>query len=328
MTASNNTAGAILEILRGEGSYLSGEELGRRLGISRAAVWKAIQRLRRQGYRIEAQLGRGYRLLSPPRGLNVHEIRRGLGCKLLGRKVHLAEEVASTNTWAFERALKGAEEGEVFLAEAQSGGKGRMGRRWFSPPGVNLYLSVVLRPRIPPAKVPLLTLTAAVAAAEAVEEVTGLLPEIKWPNDLLLKGKKFGGILAEARAEADLVDFVILGIGINVNLSAEELPDEIAPMATSLKEGIGREVDRVVLLRELLKRLERWYLTLVRGGGEEVLKRWEELAAVRGREVEVKLMGERLRGVVMGVDEDGALLLHTPSGVKRVVAGDLKVRRW
>ncbi len=328
VSTEGRTSEALLEILRSREGFVSGEEMARRLGVSRAAVWKGIQTLRRKGYEIEAQLAKGYRLVASPKGLSALEIKRGLRCRLLGRKVHLFQVVDSTNTVAYRRALKGAEEGEVFLAESQTGGRGRMGRSWSSPAGLNLYLSVLLRPQLPPAKVPLITLMAAVASAEAVEEATGLRPEIKWPNDLLLRGRKLGGILAEAASEADLIAFLVLGIGINVNALARDFPEDVRGVATSLRQELGREVDRVEVIRALLERLEAWYVRLLEGDAQGVIQTWEELARVRGRLVEVAFMGDRVRGEVQGVDEDGALLLREGGRERRVVAGDLKVLRW
>ncbi len=327
MTASSRTLQEILSVLKGAGGYVSGQQLGKRLGVSRAAVWKLIEELRRRGYRIEARAKKGYLLRSFPEALDSLAIKESLRAEILGRRIHIAREVDSTNSWAFREAMRGATEGEVFLAEAQRSGRGRMGRGWFSPPGKNIYLSVILKPKLPPGRVPLLGLCAAVAVAETLQGL-GLRPEIKWPNDVLLDRRKVSGILAEARTEADRVIFVILGIGLNVNMAEEDLPEDLRGIATSVAIHLQRRFPRNVLVGELLGRLESLYLKLKEGRITEVLSRWEGYSPIKGREVAIEVFGDEIRGIVQGIDEDGALMLLTPQGPKRVVAGDLKVKGW
>lgn len=327
MTTSSEVPLRVLGFLREAEDYVSGQQMAQRLGLSRASVWKAIDELRRRGYRIEGRAKKGYRLLGVPEGLDPLLIREGMRARVVGRRVHLAEEVDSTNSWALQRALKGAEEGEVFLADAQRAGRGRVGRSWFSPPGSNLYMSVLLRPKLPPSKVPLLGLCGATAVAEALRDL-GLDPEIKWPNDVLLGGKKVCGVLAEAHTEADRVLFVVLGIGINVNMDPEQFPEELREQATSVKAELGRAVDRNALARAVLEALDGLYASLGKGDYAGVLARWKAFSRVEGREVIIEALGERIEGVVQGVDEDGALWIKTPQGSRRVLSGDLRVRRW
>jgi len=314
-------------MLRRQEVHLSGAEMSKTLGISRNAVWKHIKALRREGYRIEAKPASGYRLIAVPAHPTPWEIQAGLGTKQIGKRIYTLSQASSTNEVAFGLALKGAEEGVVVLAESQIKGKGRMGRPWESPAGLNIYLSLILRPRIVPSKTPLITLMAAVACAEAIDKVTGLLPAIKWPNDLLLERKKLGGILTEADMELDRINFVVVGIGINVNMTRALFPPSIKDTATSLQEALGREISRIALIQSILRNMEQWYQRLGQGRGEEIRRRWKELSLVKGQAIEVTSLGEVVRGTALDIDEDGALLVQTDTNtIKRVVAGDVTLK--
>jgi len=314
-------------MLRRQEVHLSGSEMSKTLGISRNAVWKHIKALRREGYRIEAKPASGYRLIAVPPHPTPWEIQAGLGTKQIGKRIYTLSQTSSTNEVAFGLALKGAEEGVVVLAESQIKGKGRMGRPWESPAGLNIYLSLILRPRIVPSKTPLITLMAAVACAEAIDKVTGLLPAIKWPNDLLLERKKLGGILTEADMELDRINFVVVGIGINVNMTRALFPPSIKDTATSLQEALGREISRIALIQSILRYLEQWYQRLAQGNVEEITRRWKELSLVKGQQIEVTSLGEVVRGTALDIDEDGALLVQTDTNtIKRVVAGDVTLK--
>jgi BirA family biotin operon repressor/biotin-[acetyl-CoA-carboxylase] ligase len=319
--------GRILEMLRGQEVHLSGSEMSKALGISRSAVWKHIRTLRRAGYHIEAKRASGYQLLGIPSHPTPWEIQAGLGTERIGKRIYALPRASSTNEVAFRLALNGAEEGTMVLAESQTKGKGRMGRLWESPAGVNIYLSIVLRPRLVPSKTPLITLMAAVACAEAIDEATGLIPAIKWPNDLLLERKKLGGILTEADMELDRINFVVVGIGINVNMGRALFPTSITDTATSLREVLGRKISRPALIQAVLRKLEQWYKRLRQGRGEEIRRRWKELALIEGQEVEVASLEEVVRGKALDIDDDGALLVQTTCNtIKRVVAGDVTLR--
>jgi BirA family transcriptional regulator, biotin operon repressor / biotin---[acetyl-CoA-carboxylase] ligase len=324
---SAEAAGRILEMLRHQEAPLSGAEMSKTLGISRSAVWKHIKTLRREGYRIEAKPASGYRLVGVPSHPTPWEIQAGLGTAHIGKRIYTFSQASSTNEVAFRLALKGAEEGEVVLAESQTEGKGRMGRPWESPAGLNIYLSIILRPRIVPSKTPLITLMAAVACAEAMDEVAGLLPAIKWPNDLLLERKKLGGILTEADMELDRINFVVVGIGINVNMTRSSFPSSIKDTATSLQEALGREISRIALTQAILRHMEQWYQRLGQGRGEEITRRWKELALIEGQQIEVTSLGEVVRGTALDIDEDGALLVQTDNTtIRRIVAGDVTLK--
>jgi len=221
-------------------------------------------------------------------------------------------------------AREGGEEGEVVVADRQLRGKGRLDRPWLSPPGVNLYVSIILRPPIAVRYAPLITLMAAVATAKAAKGISGLQPRIKWPNDLLINGKKVAGLLNELKSKAGEVDFVILGIGINVNMTLEMIPEEMRPIVTSLREELGYDISRVEFLSTLLREVEGEYQAFLTGETERILRQWEELSQMVGKVVEMKSFHEVIRGRVKGIDSDGSLLLSAPDGSeKRGIAGDI-----
>jgi BirA family biotin operon repressor/biotin-[acetyl-CoA-carboxylase] ligase len=319
---------AILRLFRETGSgFVSGERISRELQVSRTAVWKHINGLREAGYIIEAIPSRGYQLISTPDILSDDEVREQLHTTCIGRRLVCLQETASTNADAFRLAEDGAGEGTTVIADGQSGGKGRRGRIWSSPPGVNLYCSVVLRPQIMPHEAPQLTFLSAVAVARAIEATTGLKPEIKWPNDVLINGKKVAGLLNEMSAETDGINFVILGIGVNLNMSAGQFPDDLRAPATSLLLEQGRPVNRVQFAARMLTELDRLYGGFLQHGFEQVREEWQQRCNARGREVIVSDGGqETVRGKFDGIDGDGALLVRLPGGTtERVLCGDVRV---
>jgi len=317
---------AILKLLKKhDSSFLSGEEIARRLKVTRTTVWKRIKELEQMGYEIEASTRAGYRLVSSPDLLAPWEVEPLLRTKRLGKPVHYFQTLDSTNARAYQLASKGSREGEVVVAESQEKGRGRLGRQWFSPPFLNLYASVILRPEIPPSQAPLLTLMAAVATAETVEQFSGLRPLIKWPNDILLGNRKIAGLLNEMHSEMDRVHFVILGIGVNLNVDSESFPPEIRHLATSLKRETGEAVSRRVFFSSLLQNLEKWYDSFLKEGRGSVLEAWRDWARIKGKKVRVTSFGEVVTGIAIDIDSDGALILKTKDGrQKRVVAGDVE----
>jgi BirA family biotin operon repressor/biotin-[acetyl-CoA-carboxylase] ligase len=319
----------ILQLLRDRSpQFLSGEEISLRLKVSRTAVWKRIGRLRALGYVIEASTRSGYRLMGSPDLLTPSEIKPFLKTKWIGKAIHHFGTLDSTNAQAYRLALNGAEEGEVVISESQEQGKGRLGRQWFSPPFLNLYLSVVLRPKIPPYQASLITLMAAIATADAIRHFSGLLPLIKWPNDILLRDRKIAGLLNEIHSEIDRIHFVILGIGVNLNTDESMFSKNIRGTATSLRIEMGRTISRKAFLQVLLQELERWYSIFIHEGSPAILKAWRSRAHIKGRRVSVTSFGERLTGVAIDVDSDGALILETENGRRRrVVAGDVEYGR-
>ena len=319
----------ILQLLRRHPlTFVSGEEISQRLKVTRTTVWKRIKHLRILGYEIEASTRSGYRLIRSPDLLTPSEIKPLLRTKRLGRAIHYFQTIDSTNSKAYELALRGAKEGELVIAESQEKGKGRLERRWFSPPFLNLYLSLILRPKIPPQQASLITLMAAVATADAIQSFTGLLPLIKWPNDILLKDRKVAGLLNEIHSETDRVHFIILGIGVNLNVEEKMFPKEVRTMATSLKVEMGHAISRKAFLQVFLQKMEEWYTIFLKEGATAILNAWRDRAQIKGRQVKIKSFGETLTGVAMDIDSDGALILETAEGErKRIVAGDVDYKR-
>jgi len=315
----------ILNLLRSSrSSFLSGEELARKTGISRTMVWKHIKSLEQDGFGIEAVPSQGYRILSTPDILRQNDIKLGLKTKLIGREIILLPEVPSTNTLAMERAAQGAREGTVVIAEVQTSGRGRLGRTWISPKG-NLYVSIILRPNIPLHKAPLITLMGAVAVAEAIRQACALEIGIKWPNDILRAGKKVSGLLTEMSAEQDRIRHIVLGIGIDVNMELALLPSDVRAGTTTLSVEAGKEINRTALLRELLRSLDRWYLLFL-ANPAAILKEWEQRNVTTGRRVSISGAGQALEGVAQGIDNEGRLILKQDNGrLQTVAAGDVTI---
>jgi BirA family biotin operon repressor/biotin-[acetyl-CoA-carboxylase] ligase len=304
---------------------LSGEELARRLGCSRAAVWKRIARLRRQGWRIEARRARGYVLRAAPDRLGPAELAphfRGAW-----RRVHWLPSVDSTQGVARDLARAGAPEGTVVIAEQQTAGRGRLGRSWHSPKGLNLYCSIVLRPPLPPAAVPQVALVVGVGVAAAIEAETSRRPGIKWPNDVLLGGRKVAGILVEMESEMERVHHVIAGIGVNLNTPRSAFPRELRDKASSLLAATGVRVDRAAFTGRLLAAVEARYGRYLNEGFASVGAEWESYSCLTGKRVRVASPEGEVAGRVLGLDADGALrLVGTRGEVVRVVAGEVTVR--
>ena len=315
----------IVAWLRTAGAPLSGEELARRLGCSRAAVWKQISVLRGLGYRIEARRAQGYALARAPDRLGPAELEPHLTGHW--HDVRWLAETDSTQRVARELARAGAAEGTVVIAEAQTAGRGRLGRTWHSPRGVNLYCSIVLRPALLPAAVPQVALVAGVAVAAALAETPGVAPRIKWPNDVLIDGRKVAGVLTEMEAEVERVHHVILGIGVNLNASRSAFPPELRERVTSVLLATGRRVDRAAFTARLLAALEARYGRFLEGGFGVVRSECESYSCLTGTEVRVASPEGEVAGRVAGLDADGALRLTRPDGTStRIVAGEVTLR--
>ncbi|MCJ7575325.1 MAG: biotin--[acetyl-CoA-carboxylase] ligase [Dehalococcoidia bacterium] len=300
--------GQILEALRERTHYVSGEALSHQLGTSRVSIWKHIRGLKEDGYVIEAS-AKGYRLVSSPDLLLPYEFPG------LEQRIHYFPEIGSTMDAARELAKKGAGEGTIVIAEVQTRGRGRLSREWLSPEG-GIYFTLVLRPRISPAYAPRINLMAGIAVAVTIKELYGLKAELKWPNDVLIEGKKVCGILAEMDAETDVLNFVNVGIGINVNTS---LP-RFEKTATSLKDALGREISRKKFLSALAVEIERWLPLLMKA---DLLEEWRRLSATLNRDVRIMSLGEEVTGQAMDIDATGALLVKDKAGsLRTVLVGD------
>ncbi|MGZ6290965.1 MAG: biotin--[acetyl-CoA-carboxylase] ligase [Syntrophales bacterium] len=315
----------LIYLKEGKGTWVSGESLAHKMAVSRSAVWKHIGALKDDGYLIESSRKKGYLLRQASDLLLADEIREGLNTNVFGKgEIIYFEETDSTNVRAKYLAGDGAPEGTVVVAEKQTQGRGRRGRSWFSPPGEGIYTSMVLRPPIPPNEAPKLTLLASVAVAEALLSLTSLKVSIKWPNDILIKGKKVAGILTEISTEMDRIDYVVIGVGVNVNTPRNGLPPDIANTATSVLIETGRAFPRIALLRAYLEWFEIYYETFKTKGFDPILKRWKHLADIIGRRISVELMGRVRVGKVLDVDKEGFLILQDRKGtMERIISGDV-----
>lgn len=256
--------------------------------------------------------------------LDVDSVRDGLAAQRLGTEFHYFAEIGSTNSYARWLAEQGAREGELVIAESQTDGRGRLGRHWVSPPNVNLYFSLILRPKLAPARAPQITLMAAVALVEALQPFLPVAPIIKWPNDILVDGKKLAGILTEMSCGPERVDFVILGIGVNINYPPDLMPKEIRQRATSVLAERQKKIRREDFLQRLIHDLDRCYGEIEEVGFGALAPRWEAYFGLRGQRVRIELLDQVMVGTAKGIDQDGALLLEDDRGeVQRVIAGDV-----
>ena len=318
----------IIELFReSQGETISGEELGNLLKISRTAVWKHIRTLKELGYRIKAVPSRGYRLESCPDRLIAEEISAGLETIRIGNNIICLGKTDSTNLTAFQLGEQGAAEGTVVIAEEQSRGKGRLGRHWESPDGVNLYCSIILRPPIMPSKAPQFALLSSVAVAKTIEATTSLSPRIKWPNDILVNGMKVSGMLNEMSAEMEKINFIVLGIGVNLNMRREQFPDDLRHPASSLFLESGKPVYRVEFARALITALDRLYDAYLKEGITPIREQWVARSAFLGKRIIVSFQKVECSGVAAGIDDNGALLLERDDGViEKILAGDVSIK--
>lgn len=320
----------ILTALRStESDSVSGAELSQKLGVSRAAIWARIEELRSLGYDIAASPHLGYRLVSAPDVLHADDLRSLLpDVKIVGRDIRVFQETTSTNDVIEKLARDGVQEGVVVFAESQTKGRGRLGRKWISPANKGLWFSVLLRPDIHPQAATQLTLAAATALARAIFLQTNLSPEIKWPNDILIRGKKVAGILTELSAELDRVKYLILGIGVDVNLNASEFPAELRKLATSLKIETSRAFNRAELAAAILAELDFDYARICQGQFESVADEWQERCTTIGNNVTIRVGDRSVQGRAESLDADGALLLRTQHGrLERIIGGDVTLEK-
>lgn len=319
----------LLEALKKKsGSFVSGEELSTVFGISRAAVSKHIGVLKKTGYTIESSPKKGYLFRGAPDLLLPEEIRARLETRVFGKKEIVYYPVTdSTNDRAKALAIAGAPEGCLVVAEEQKAGRGRRGRTWFSAPGDGICISIILRPVMPPSEASRITMMTAVALAESLISLTGLKVNIKWPNDILVHGKKLAGILTEMSMEMDVVDYVVVGLGLNVNSPLVHFSDEIKDLATSLFIEKGETLSRTLIISEYLKWFETYYDIVRNTGFREIMKRWKELSDIIGRDVTVDVVGTKIFGRVEDIDADGVLVIKDPSGtIHRVISGDVLLK--
>ncbi|WP_066294355.1 biotin--[acetyl-CoA-carboxylase] ligase [Bacillus sp. FJAT-29937] len=310
-----------------EDEYLSGQYLADLLGCSRTAVWKHIEEMRRDGFELEAVRKKGYRITRVPERITADEIRLGLLTKFIGKNIHYEESVDSTQKIAHRLANEDAPEGTVIIAEEQLLGRGRMDRRWHSPKYTGIWMSVILRPNLPPPKAPQLTLITAVAVVQAIEELTDLSPQIKWPNDILINGKKVTGILTELQADADRITSIIIGIGINVNQQKEDYPEELHTIATSLSIESGKKLQRAELVKILLSKLENLYTLYLDKGFYPIKLLWESYAISIGKVITARTITGSIQGKALGITEDGVLMIEDEMGkVHHIYSADIELK--
>ena len=324
MTKLNRSA-EVLTLLKRSATFVSGAKIASALGITRAAVWKKICRLRDQGYRIEAFPARGYRLAGVPE-FSLQEIQDAVGQLRIFSpdKIHFYEKLASTNATAVELANAGCPDGTIVVTDAQSAGRGRMARTWSSPPGVNIYMSIILRPTFELRDAAILTLLAGVACARALRHCSECEVSLRWPNDLLIGTLKVGGILTELRADPDRIQFAVIGIGINVNYHRHSMPDEIQEIATSVAHEAGKRFSRSAVLACLIREMDTWLNILAAEGKRPVLDAWLALSSTIGKTVTITTPSESLHGRAETLDDEGFLLVRLESGaLQRVHAGDV-----
>lgn len=327
MKRSMQAAGEeVLSLLqRNHRKFLSTREISERLRVHPYVVYEAIKELRRWDFEISSEKGKGYRLLRSPFFILPGEVKKKLKTKIMGREVLSYRSLGSTNQLGFRLAEAGAKEGTLIVADEQTKGRGRMGKSWYSPPGLGLWMSIILRPDIPPFKAPGLSICAGLALAQTIKKLTGLDAKIKWPNDCLVNGLKVGGILLELSAELDRTDFVIAGIGVNVNHLPRDFPKKLSARATSIRMEWGEEIGRVKLLTSFLKRFEAIYLDFKKKGLAPQRPSIKRFSSLLGRKVAVKFGKEKIEGIAQDIDDSGSLLIRAAGGERVVRAGEVTV---
>lgn len=315
----------ILAALRETDGYVSGQELCEAFGVSRTAVWKAINQLKKEGYEIEAITNRGYRILSVPDLISENELNSIRKTEWVGKRIYYFDVLDSTNTKANHLAEKGAEHGTLVVAGTQEAGKGRRGRNWVSPSNAGIFMTLILKPELESQNASMLTLVTALAVAKAIKRETGLAAEIKWPNDIVLNGKKICGILTEMSAQIDYVNHIVIGIGINVH--NEEFPEELSDRATSILLESGKQINRAMLIEAVWEKFEKYYgIFMETQDVSKLAAEYEMCLANRGKKVRVLDPKEPYEGVAQGITARGELIVDTWESRKLVSSGEVSVR--
>ncbi|MBO8177461.1 MAG: biotin--[acetyl-CoA-carboxylase] ligase [Bacillus sp. (in: Bacteria)] len=309
------------------GEFLSGQTLAKILGCSRTAVWKHIEELRKEGYQLEAVRKKGYRIVQAPDKVTENEIQFGLQTKRLGQTIYYEESVESTQKIAHRLSYEGYPEGTLVISEEQVAGRGRMTRSWYSPKYTGIWMSLILRPNLPPQKAPQFTLIAAVAISQAIEEISGIEAEIKWPNDILIRGKKVTGILTELQADADKIHSIIIGMGINVNQSSTDFAADIKPIATSIAIEAKKKIPRAQLVRRILEKLEIYYDLYMEEGFRPIKLMWESRAVSIGKNIIARTINGTIEGKALGITDEGILQLEDAQGIiHHIYSADIEIK--
>ena len=315
----------VLSLVKQAGGYLSGEEISRQLGVSRAAVWKAVKALREKGYVIDSVTNRGYRLSSQPDLLDAAAIQAGLSTRFLGRNIVALEETDSTNEEAKRQGAAGAPDGTLCVAERQTGGKGRLGRAWSSPAGSGVWMSLLLRPSVAPQEATQLTLIVGLSVCQAIRRLTGCPAMIKWPNDIVIGRKKVCGILTELTADMEQIHYVVVGIGINANVP--QFQGALQQKATSLLLETGQKADRAALVRTVLEELEKNYEQFLTDLTADFITPYEALCVSLNRQVSVVRGGRELTGQSIGLTKEGELRVRMENGdILEIGSGEVTVQ--
>lgn len=320
-----STRNKLIELLaENRDEYISGQELSDRLHISRSAIWKHMKQLEKDGYQIEGVSNKGYRILKFPAKISENTIRWGLQTKWLGKSIIHKESITSTQEVAHHAAKEGAQHGTVIIADEQTNSRGRMQRQWHSAASKGIWMSILLRPAMLPQNAPQLTLLSGTVLASVIARKFDVTPYIKWPNDIIINGKKVAGILTEMQAEQDQIQYVIIGMGINVNQDREDFPDEITTKATSLKIATGCEQELVDLIQDILLQFEKMYDNYLQAGFPYVKTIWESFGFKIGKPIVVRTMNKEWKTDFLGIAKDGALLVaNDQDKPEKLYAGEI-----
>jgi len=306
--------------------FASSREISEALTVTRQVVYDSIAYLRGCGYNIEASRNQGYRLISSPDSILPVEIAAGLKCKRLAGRIFAYEKIDSTNLTAHDFAKNGFPEGTLIIADTQKKGRGRMGRKWHSPSGKGLYFSLILRPDLPPGRIAGLSLITGLALTRAINNIAGIQTMMKWPNDILYEKKKLAGILVELAAELDRVEYLIVGIGVNINFNKKDFPLSLQHKSTSLKIITKKKIPRVTLLQNVLVQLESLYNNFCRHGFKYIGSELIQNSAVIGKRVTLSAGKKKVDGKAVGFDDSGGLIVKSKSGLRSYAAGEVKLR--
>ena len=305
-------------------TYISGQYLSEQLNISRSAIWKHMNELKKDGYEIEGKAKKGYRIISYPKKISENTLSWGLDTKWLGKTIIHRESLSTTQRLAHELALDGADHGTIVIADEQTEGKGRSHRAWHSKKGKGIWMSFILRPAILPYLAPQLTLLTATVLAKVFDQYESIKPQIKWPNDILINGKKLAGILTEMQAEQDSVLYVIIGMGININQVTEELPKDLQSKATSLKLETGQNLDMLPIIQDIIETFEAKYTEFIDNGFNQVKQTWENYGFKLKERLQIKTGNQLFEGIFLGIAEDGALLAKKENGtVEKIYSAEI-----
>ena len=325
---SNAKTELLKRLFEADGQPVSGQDIADEFGLSRTAIWKYVKDFERDGYEIGTVRKKGYYLITVPDLVNEANVKKHLQATTYGNRIDYMETCESTQLIAHEEAQNGAPDGTVIISEEQTVGKGRMSRPWNSTAGKGIWMSVITRPALSPQQAPQMTLVAAVAVTRAIQEVTGIEPSIKWPNDILVNGKKVTGILTELQADPDRVKAIILGIGINVNQTEADFPEELKTIASSLKMVIGHSINRAELIAKTLEFLEHYTEIYVTHGFSPIKLLWEGYSNTAGKRIRAVMFNETIEGIALGISNDGMLELRLDNGtVRGIYSADIELKK-